>query len=368
MRRTDTNTTTYFLREARALETIRDLVVVPNAASGRRTSVWSLGCSTGDEPYGLAMLCREAGVEVDVLATDINPNVLAVAARGRYAARNLRHVGEARRARWFRRDGEHWEVAPEVRGCVQFAGHDVTREASPRQGIDVVVCRNVIVYFTPEELARAIATMVASLRPGGLIVLGASEWLRGELRAGLVPIERGGVIVYQREDEVRPAPAPAPAAVRPAPPPPPQAEPLADEVARLRAEGDALLDTGRSRDAGDRYLRALALAPLLADLHLRVARAHLHERDADAAREALRRALFLTPALWPAWLLLADLVHEPEQAHHCLVQAHALLTRGASDADAPELRPFAGDRRVALDAIDARLRRFRTPARRGGAP
>lgn len=73
--RRDTNTTTHFLRELRALQIVRDLVAKPNTAAGRKTVVWSIGCSSGDEPYGLAMLCREAGANVEILATDINPEI-----------------------------------------------------------------------------------------------------------------------------------------------------------------------------------------------------------------------------------------------------------------------------------------------------
>jgi chemotaxis protein methyltransferase CheR len=332
--------------------------------------VWSVGCSTGDEPYGLAMICREAGANVEILATDVNPDALERAQRGRYPQRNLRHVDDERRERWFRRDGDRWELAAELREMVRFRPHDIIREGAPRHDVDVVVCRNVMVYFTPDQVRCAVGTITSALRPGGLFVLGASEWLRSDLRARdaarLCPLEKAGVIVYQRVDgstpvEVRLEPRPpAPAAARPAAPPPPPAPATdaAGTVDRLRRDGDAALDAGRPGDALGHYRAAIDQEPLLADLHLRIALAHLHAREAEAARDSLRRALFLTPQLWPAWLILADLAHQSIQTRHCLDRARELLEAldGEDLHDDPLLQPFAGDRRVALDAVRRRLR------------
>lgn len=175
---TRTNTTTYFLRELRALEMIRDQVAIPAAAAGRRARIWCVGSSSGDEPYGLAMLCSEAGAPVDILATDINPTALERARRARYPERNLRHVEPERRARWFRSVGGGFELCPELREQVTLLPHDITREAAPRHDVDVVLCRNVIVYFSPEQLRVAATTMLRSLRDGGVLVLGAPARVR----------------------------------------------------------------------------------------------------------------------------------------------------------------------------------------------
>lgn len=375
MNASSTNTTTYFLREPRALEMIRDLVAVPATAAGRRARVWSVGCSSGDEPYGLAMLCLEAGAAIDILATDVNPNVAERARRARYPERNLRHVEGRRRERWFRRVGDGWEAVPELRERVEVALHDVTTEGSPCHDVDIVLCRNVIVYFDPAQLRRAVATMLRALRPGGMLVLGASEWLRADLRnaagSAVTAVDLGRVIVYQRtssEDPVivSPPPSPSPPAPAPRAAPPVTSPRVANltaldlgelEVNRLRTAGDALLDGGRVTDAVARYDEALVLAPLLADLHLRLACCHLQLDATDHARAAIRRALFLRPALWPAWLLLADLCDDPSQRLHCLAQARSLLESPAAAElhDDPTLRPFTSDHRVALDAVRRRI-------------
>jgi chemotaxis methyl-accepting protein methylase len=353
------------MRELRALEMIRDLVVIPNAAAGRKTVVWSVGCSTGDEPYGLAMLCRDAYCELDILATDINPDALERAKRGSYHVRNLRHVGPEMRRRWFVPDNENWQVAQTLREQIRFRSHDITREAAPRHDVDVAICRNVMVYFSPEQTQRAVATICASLRPGALLILGASEWLRGDLRVRgttrLVPMEMSGVIVYQRVDSTSLG---APSLVEyksPAPEParPPRA-PMSNAshmVEQLRSLGDARLDAGQPTEAAACFTKALELAPLLADLHLRIALCHLHTREPKLACEALRRALFLTPQMWQAWLLLADLAHEPSEARRYLQQARALLEAASSDmADSSTLRAFSSDHAAMLAAVRHRLR------------
>ncbi|MDX2089738.1 MAG: CheR family methyltransferase [Kofleriaceae bacterium] len=362
-----TNTTTHFLRETRAMQIIRDLVAVPNTAAKRKTVVWSVGCSSGDEPYSLAMLCREAGASIEILATDINPTALERARRGWYPERNLRHVDATRRERWFTRTRGGWEVVPELREIVKVREHDICNEAAPRHDVDVVLCRNVMVYFNAEEVRRAVGTMAASLRPGALCIFGASEWLRGDLRmrgtTRLVPIEKSGVIVYQRDDAEPPRRPSEPARVQvtgpiAAPPPPPPPASPSRWVEDERRQGDAHLDAGRPAEARACYARAVELAPLLADLQLRIALCHLHLGEPAAARDALRRALFLTPGLWQAWLLMADLAHEPDQVRHCLDQARGLLETGPGPSDA-ELAAFTGDRQAMLAAIDRQLRVLR---------
>jgi chemotaxis protein methyltransferase CheR len=367
-----TNTTTHFLRELRALHMIRDLVALPNLAAGRKTVVWSVGCSTGDEPYGLALVCREAGCDVEVLATDINPDALERAQRGYYNARNLRHVHPDLRNRWFERDGDNWQIASEIQERVRFRRHDITVEGAPRHDVDVVLCRNVMVYFNANQIQRAVGTIVTSLRPGALLIIGASEWLRGDLRVRgatrLLPMEKAGVIVYQRVDGTTISAPPVqrtraitmtPIDVAPSPAPSPPSADSSRIVEQLRELGDTLLDAGRPQDARACYAKAIEQAPLLADLHLRIALCHLHTRESKLATESLRRALFLTPQLWQAWLLMADLAHGPAQARRYLVQARTLLETAAVMTDQPALRAFTSDHNVALAAIQHRLRGLR---------
>ena len=346
-----TNTTTHFFRESRALEMIRD-------QKARR--VWCVGCSTGDEPHSLAMLGLEAGAPIEIIATDINTEALFLAKRGEYPPRNLRHVEPERRTRWFRGG---LQLADAVRKCVRFAHNDVTSDPPPDAGFDVVLCRHVMVYFSPTEIRRALASIIPSLRPGGLLVLAASEWLGTELRAQIPECawlelaEVDGVIVYRRASqprtlvqEARSVSPPVRLVAEPGPPPkrPPTAKPAELAADRLRAEGDALLDRGAVGLALFQYETALQHDSLRSELYLRTALCHLHLGASDRAREELRRCLFLDPELWPAWLMLGDLLEHDdlERARDCFERAIALL----ANADPIGEGAFFGSPRVALEA------------------
>ena len=348
-----TNTTTHFFREQRALEMIR---------GQRARRVWCVGCSTGDEPYSLAMLSLEAGAAIDITATDVNVEALAVAKRAEYPFRNLRHATDQRKARWFR----GLQVADEVRNCVRFAHHDVTGDVAPGAGFDAILCRHVMVYFSPGEIQRALASMIPALRPGGLLVLAASEWLGTELRAQIPECswleltEIDGVIAYQRQSQprtlVQEARAVAILVAQPAPPPrrPPTAPKAELAADRLRREGDALLDRGAVGLALLSYESALREDSLRPELYLRTALCHLNLGAPDSAREDLRRCLFLDPELWPAWLMLGDLLEhvDPERARGCFERAIVLL-----EAPAPVCQgAFFGSPRVALEATRRHLR------------
>lgn len=344
------DTTTHFLRERRALQVIRDLVAIPNAAAGRKTIAWSVGCSTGDEPYGLAMLCREVYCELDILATDINPAALEHAQRGMYDPRSLRHIRPELRERWFERTGDTWQIEQLLRERVRFRMHDITQECAPRHDVDVVLCRNVLADLEAEQAKRAVTTICDSLRPGGLLLLGDSEWMHRDLRARgttrLVPIEKSGIIVYQRIDS-----APVVASTFED-----AGAPMSNAchmVEQLRWLGDKRLDADQPLDAAACYGKALELAPLLADLHLRLALSHLHAGEPRLACESLQRALFVPPHLWSAWTLLVDVACEPAQSQHDLRQARSLI-EAASASEPPVVRALSSER-AALPA--ARLRR-----------
>lgn len=336
----------------RALQLIRDLVAIPNAAAGRLTSVWSVGCATGEEPYGLALLCREAYCELDILATDVDPDALDGARRGTYHAAGLRHVPPAARDRWFTREGDEWRIAQQLRDQVSFRTHDITRDPVPRHDVDVALCRDVLVGFNVEQTRRAVATICASLRPGGLLILGDSEWLHHDLRTRgtmrLVPLEKSGIIIYQRIDG---GAAAAEVAML-------SRAPLTNAwrmVEQLRLLGDTRLDANEPHEAAACYSKALELAPMLADLHLRLALCHLHTREPKLACQSLQRALFLTPQLWPAWCVLVDLACEPSQAPRQLHHARELL-EAASYVDLPRARAPSSDNVASLAAVRHRRR------------
>jgi two-component system CheB/CheR fusion protein len=147
---------------------------------GNELRVWSAGCATGEEAYSLAMLLAEAlGEElpqfkVSIFATDVDEEAVAFARRGVYPAAALADVPLALRSRYFTQLDGGYEVTPLLRSLVIFGQHDLGQRA-PFPHIDLVLCRNVLIYFTPELQQRALQLFAFALRDGGYLVLGKAE-------------------------------------------------------------------------------------------------------------------------------------------------------------------------------------------------
>jgi chemotaxis protein methyltransferase CheR len=219
---------TYFFRHPEQIEAMRALVL-DVAPKDRPLTIWSAGCATGEEPYTLAMALLDAGragCPDRVVATDVSERALEVARRGVYGEWSLRRLHPAIRARHFDpdRDGR-LSVRAAVREHVDFRRGNLIRDPAPATGFDLVVCRNVLIYFTAETAAAVTARLLEAVRPGGMLVVGPVEV---PFTAGLDAdrIERDGATVFRRL---------VPGAPRAAPPPPPAARRRdADLGARLK--------------------------------------------------------------------------------------------------------------------------------------
>jgi chemotaxis methyl-accepting protein methylase len=152
----------------------------------RPLRAWCIGVSTGEEAWSIAMLlgaaCASAGLPFDVLATDIDENALAIADRGRYASQALAAVPEKLRLRYFLPDGDSQCVNDELRSHVRFAMHDVMgRRLAPPEAIvasfNLVMIRNVLIYFDRRLQDKAFDRLASAVEPGGLLVLGPVETL-----------------------------------------------------------------------------------------------------------------------------------------------------------------------------------------------
>jgi two-component system CheB/CheR fusion protein len=142
---------------------------------------WVLGCSTGEEAYSLAMLLREAQEgatvphrRVQIYATDLNPEAIASARKGWYSAAALATLALTQRDRFFTPQKGGFVVHPDIRSMVMFATHDVTT-APPFTQLDLLLCRNVLIYFNATLQRRLMPLFHFSLRAGGVLVLGSSE-------------------------------------------------------------------------------------------------------------------------------------------------------------------------------------------------
>jgi chemotaxis protein methyltransferase CheR len=235
-----TTNKTDFFRERHHFEFLGDRLfpaIRARAAQGgpRRLRIWSAGCSTGEEPYSLAMTIREhfgplPGWDVKIIASDIDTQVLATAERGLYADERMRSVPDLCKRRYFQRrpagSTAPWCVRPELRELIEFRQVNLIDERWPIAGpFDAIFCRNVVIYFDRPTQERLFERMAALLDPEGHLFIGHSESLIGvsdrfALIEKTVHRLRSAGTPARRQAVVPAAPALVPPAPAPRPPPP----------------------------------------------------------------------------------------------------------------------------------------------------
>jgi chemotaxis protein methyltransferase CheR len=175
------NQETSFFRDAAVLDTIADAALSMQAANpGRKLRIWSAGCSTGQEPLSLAMLFAEKNAAPEIVATDISPAALTRARAARYSQFEIQRGLPVRRMMlWFDSAGGDWVAKPELVRRVQFRQHNLTADAPPPGKFDMILCRNVLLYFSLELRRQVFDVLAAAIRPGGVLVLGAGETVIG---------------------------------------------------------------------------------------------------------------------------------------------------------------------------------------------
>lgn len=294
---------TQFFRNGPQMEALRRRVLPEllrrTAGRERPLTIWSAGCSTGEEAYTLAMIVldlapRRTTAPVRIVATDVSAGALRAAGRAIYVGRSVEAVPPIVRGRWFEpAKGGALAVRDEVRALVELRRHNLVTEAPPfaPAEVDLIVCRNVTIYFERDTTARLIGTFHDVLAPEGYLVLGHAETLWQVSDAfSLVPI--GDAFVYQPTRE------PAVVAPRPKPKPrPPSATVVLAEARRHLAAGDYRAAAGRAETA----VRA---DPLLAPAYVVLGRARASLGQDQAAVAPLRKAVYLDPTAGDAHFLL----------------------------------------------------------------
>lgn len=154
--------------------------VAGEKSAGDSLRVWVPGCATGEEVYSIAILLAEilgerlAAIDARIFATDIDQDALDLARAGLYTADDLAAVDPQRRERWFTAESGGWRVAKTIRGMCTFANHNVIAHP-PFMNLDLISCRNLLIYFKPEQQNELMATFHYGLKHGGLLLLGNSE-------------------------------------------------------------------------------------------------------------------------------------------------------------------------------------------------
>lgn len=176
---------TEFFRDPAFFEYLREQVLPEviaraRAEPGHEIRIWSAGCATGEEPYSVAILLAEllrdeiAHLNVRIFATDVDIDAVMFARRGIYPAAALANLPDVLKTRYFAPLGDGYEITKQVRSLVVFGEHDLARRA-PFPHIDLVLCRNVLIYFTSELQKRVLQLFAFALRDGGYLALGNAE-------------------------------------------------------------------------------------------------------------------------------------------------------------------------------------------------
>ena len=181
---------TYFLREKRVLEILKeDILPRLLRARGdkeRSLRIWSAGCASGEEPFSIAILLDEMGTalrgwNISILATDINPHALRKAAKGVYGEWSFRNPPKGFKEKYFRKSGGgRYEILPQIRRMVNFSYLNLAEGSYPSlanntNAMDLIFCRNVLMYFTPDLAKNVVERMHRSLVDGGWLIVSPCE-------------------------------------------------------------------------------------------------------------------------------------------------------------------------------------------------
>jgi len=202
---------TSFYRNAPQMEVFQKYLLpeVLKAKKVKQLKLWSAGCSTGEEPYTLAILILEvlgagiSGWSVDILGVDISQSALEKARKGEYGRYTLRNMPLRLVQKYFVKDGPIYKVREEVKKLVRFEAINLLDRSQTNKirGMDFVFCRNVLIYFDAEARRRVVASFYESLNPGGYLFIGHSESLHGISRSfDLVHFPK--VIVYKKNERI----------------------------------------------------------------------------------------------------------------------------------------------------------------------
>ncbi|WP_160330957.1 CheR family methyltransferase [Marichromatium gracile] len=342
---------TYFYREAQHLELLTDHLIPTLRARDRGhpetpLRILSAGCSSGEEPYSIAIaleqrLGAEAAAAVRISAGDLDPEVLERARAGRYGAFTFRALDPALRARHFTAldNGQH-QLAAAIRARVDFLALNLLARDYPPglQGQDVIFYRNVSIYFDPPTRAQVLAQLARLLNPGGFLIVGVAETLANDIGLLRQHVHRG-TFYFSNAPLAPPARTVDPP--RPAPRTPPPLDPArryaeALELARAERYTEALtrlatiplerrsvavlelralleFETGAIAAARASCEQALASDPWSLEALLVSARCARRQGRAQAASTQLARAIYVQPECWRAHYQLAEL-HRAEGA------------------------------------------------------
>ncbi len=196
-----TTNESFFFRDQRPFDQFKDLVLphmLEHRAGVKSIRIWSAACSSGQEPYTLAMLLKEnaaklAGWRVEIIATDLSTEILQKAKDGMYSQFEVqRGLPITLLVKYFKQVGDRWEISEDIRSMVKFQPFNLLGSPATLGKFDIVFCRNVLIYFDPETKAKVLDGIAGLMPKDGFLYLGGAETVLGTTdRFQLMPGQRG---------------------------------------------------------------------------------------------------------------------------------------------------------------------------------
>ncbi|MGF7014858.1 chemotaxis protein methyltransferase CheR [Ornithinibacillus bavariensis] len=175
-----------FYRNPKRWEVLKDSIFPILKQEKKELTIWSAACSTGEEPYSVAILLKEYFPEVNatILATDIDEKVLEKARQGVYHEQALRELPQSLKAKHFKQDGDIFSVNTDIKRRIRFKKHNLLEDSYPKD-VDLIICRNVLIYFTDHAKEKIYHHFTKSLVQNGFLFVGSTEQIFSPNKYGL---------------------------------------------------------------------------------------------------------------------------------------------------------------------------------------
>lgn len=394
---------TYFFRNGPQFDALRAQIIpdlMQRHAATRAIRIWSAGCATGEEPYSLAMaigdlLRGQPAWDVNIQATDINPQFLSRAREALYGEWSFRETPAEMRARFFQQEQGRWRLRPEIRRMVHFSRLNLAEPSYPSIvtgicAIDLLICRNVTIYFDEATTRQVVDRFYRTLLPGGWLIVGHSE-PQASVYSQFEVHNFPNTVVYRKpldapmftfglQQRAAPARAEAPPPIAPAPPmraqiapqgrvagqpaaaaaqpaiaAPQPAPPAPTQPIALVREGRACADRGNWAMAEERCDQALRADPLCIEAHYLLAQIYEHQGRLDQALVVYRRTVYLDQRFVPGLIGMGNVwrqIGRAREAHRSYEAALAQLSQ------LPGHAPVAGVEGATAAELTALVRRL----------
>jgi chemotaxis protein methyltransferase CheR len=208
-----TTNESFFFRDIKPFDQFKELVLpamLKNRTGQRRLRIWSAACSSGQEPYSLAMILSEmasqlAGWTIEIVATDLSNEILTRAKEGVYSQFEVqRGLPVALLVKYFSQSGDRWQISPKIRSMVDYREFNLLTDPTVLGRFDVVFCRNVLIYFDQETKAKVLERVANLMPEDGFLFLGGAETVLGLTeRFKLINGQRGVYGVVPKSEQAR---------------------------------------------------------------------------------------------------------------------------------------------------------------------